>query len=243
MWIQVDPNWKTNLNSKNGKKRSFSYETRESKSFTTTKRMRLWCPTMKRKDIITWIHVYSNWKTNLNSKNDRKTSFSYETKASNSFIQMRRMWLWCPILKIKEITMWIHVYPNWKMNLNSKNCRKTSFSHETKASKSFIPTRRMWLWCPIMKRKEIIIWIDVYPNWKTNLNSKNGRKTSFFMKSMHQNHLSQRGEYEYGAQTWKEWRLLCESMFIPIERRTWILKTVEKQVFLMKSKHPNYISQ
>ena len=28
------------------------------------------------------IHVYLNWKTNFNSKNSRKRSFSYETKAS-----------------------------------------------------------------------------------------------------------------------------------------------------------------
>ena len=59
------------------------------------------------------------------------------------------------------------------------------------------------------------------------------------MKSKHQNHLSQLRECEYGAQTWKERRLLCESMFIPTERWTWILKVVEKQVFLMKPKHQN----
>ena len=68
-------------------------------------------------------------------------------------------------------------------------------------------------------------------------------KQVFFMKSMHQNHLSQWGEYEYGAQSWKERRLFCESLFIPIERRTWILKMVEKQVFLMKPKHRNHLSQ
>ena len=234
---------KTYLNSKIGNKKGFYYETKASISLIPMRRMCLWFPIMKRKEIIMWIHVYPSWKAYFNSKIGRNRSFSFKTKASMSFIPTRRMCLWCLILKRKEIIVWVHVYCNWKMNLNSKNGRKTSFSHETKASKSFIPTSRMWLWCPIMKRKEIIMWIHVYPNWKTNLNSKNGRKTSFLMKSKHQNHLSQRGEYEYGAQTWKERRLLCESMFIPIERRTWILKMVEKQVFPMKPKHRNHLSQ
>ena len=130
-------------------------------SFIPIRRIRLWCPIMKRKEIITWIHIYLNWKANLNSKNGRKRSFPYETKASKSFIPMRGMCLWCPFMKRKEIIMWIHVYPIWKMNFDSKNYRKTSFSYETNASLSFIPTRRMCLWYPIMKRKEIIKWIDV----------------------------------------------------------------------------------
>ena len=56
-------------------------------------------------------------------------------------------------------------------------------------------------------------------------------------KPKHQYRQSQRGERVYDAQSWKERRLLCESMFIPIERWTWILKMVGNQVFLMKSKH------
>ena len=36
-------------------------------------------------------------------------------------------------------------------------------------------------------------------------------------------------------------RLLCESMFIPIEKRTSILEMVEKEVFLMKPKHQNHL--
>ena len=96
----------------------------------------------------------------------------------NSFILMSWMNLWCPIVKRKEISMWICVYPNWKMNFNSKNGRKRSFSYETKDSISFIRTRRMNLW-PILERKEIIMWIQVYPNWKMNFSSKNSRKRSF----------------------------------------------------------------
>ena len=68
-------------------------------------------------------------------------------------------------------------------------------------------------------------------------------KQVFLMKPMHQNHLSQREECDYGAQSWKERRLLCESTFIPIERRTWIQKMVKSEVFLMKPMHENCLSQ
>ena len=149
--IHVYPNWKTYFNSKIGNKRSFSFETKASISLIPTRRMCLWCPIMKRKQIVMWIHVYRNWKTNFNSKIGNKRSFSCETKASISFLPSRRMCLWFPIMKGKEIIMWIYVYPNWKMNFNSKNGNKRSFSYETKASISFIPMRRTCLWCPIMK--------------------------------------------------------------------------------------------
>ena len=137
---------------------------------------------MKRKKIIMWIHVYSNWKTNFNSKNGRKISFSRETKASKSFIPMRRMWLWSPIMKKRDYYL-NQCLPNWKVNLNSKNSGKRSFSYKTKASKSFITISKMCLWCPIMNRNEIIMWIHVYPNWKMNFDSKNGRKWSFSYKN------------------------------------------------------------
>ena len=136
-------------------------------------------PNHEKNVIIMWIHIYPNWNTNFNSKIRNKRSFSFETKASISLIPTGRICLWLPIMKRKEIIMWIHIYPNWKINFDSKNGRKTSFSCETKASKSFTPTTRMWLWCPIMIRKEIIMWIHIYSSWKMNFNSKNGRETSF----------------------------------------------------------------
>ena len=135
--------------------------------------------------------------------------------------------------------MWIHVYPSCRMYFNSKIGNRRNFSYKTKASISFIPLRRMCLWYPIMKRKEIIMWIHVYPSWKMNFNSKNGRKTRFSYESKHRNHLSQWGEYVYGAQSWKERRLLCKSMFITIERRTSILKMVEREVFPSNPKQQN----
>ena len=63
------------------------------------------------------------------------------------------------------------------------------------------------------------------------------------MKPRHQNRLSQEGEGVYSAQSTKEGILLYESMFIPIERRTLILKMVEREDFLMKPKHQNRLSQ
>ena len=179
MWMHVYPNWKMNFNSKNGNKRSFSYQTKASISFIPMKRMCLWCPIMKWNEITMWILLYPNWNTNFNSKKDNKRSFSYDTKASISLIPTRRTSLWYLIRKWNEITIWIYVYPIWKTYFNSKIGDKRSFSFETKASISLIPTRRMCLWCPIMKRKEIVMWIHVYRNWKMNFNSKFGNKRSF----------------------------------------------------------------
>ena len=107
--------------------------------------------------------------------------FPYETKASISFIPIRSMSLWCPIMKRKEIIICISVYPNWQTNINSKNDRKISFSYETKASISFILMRRMCLWCPIMKRKEIIMWICVCPSRQTNFVSKKWVEVKLFL--------------------------------------------------------------
>ena len=120
----------------------------------------------------------SNWKMNFNSKNHWMRCFCIETKASISLIPIRRMCLWCLIIKRKEIVMWIRVCPNRRTNINLKNGRKKSVSYETKASIQLIPMRRMFLWCPIMKRKEINMWICVFPNLKMNFNSKNGQKRS-----------------------------------------------------------------
>ena len=148
------PYSRTNFDSKeNHGKKSFSNETKASISFIPLRRMCLWCQIMKRKEIIMWICVCPNRWTNINSKNGGKRNFSYETKVLISSIRMRRMYLWCPISKKKEIIMWISVYPNWKMNFNSKNDGKRNFSYETKASISFILIREMCLWCPIMKKK------------------------------------------------------------------------------------------
>ena len=99
--------------------------------------------------------------------NGGNKSLLKETKMLMPFIKMWGISLWCPILKKKDITMWLHVCPNWQTNLNSKNGWMKSFSYETKASMSFISMRRMSLWCPILKRKEITMWILLCVIWRT----------------------------------------------------------------------------
>ena len=61
-------------------------------------------------------------------------------------------------------------------------------------------------------------------------------RDGFLLKPMHQYHLFHWEECVYDAQAWKEKRLLYESMFIPIERWTSVLKMIIKDVFPMKPK-------
>ena len=129
----------------------------------------------------------TNWKMNFNSKNHWKRCFAIKTKASKSFIPMKRICLWCLIIKRKEIILWIHVYPIEKWTLFLKMVEKDVFLMKPEP---FIPMRRMCLWCLIMKWKEIIMWIHVYPNCKTNFNSRNGRKRSISYETKASIHLS-----------------------------------------------------
>ena len=50
-------------------------------------------------------------------KNGGQKSFSYGTKASMSFIPIKRMSLWFPIMKRKKNIMGIHVYPIFRLTL------------------------------------------------------------------------------------------------------------------------------
>ena len=58
----------------------------------------------QKRDYYVNLHL-SNKKMNFNSKTGKKRCFSYETKASISFISMMRMCLWCLIIKRKKIIM------------------------------------------------------------------------------------------------------------------------------------------
>ena len=136
---------------------------------------------------------------NFKSKNGKKRRFSFETKASLSFITMMRTCLWCLVTKRKEIILWICVCWNRPMNINSKNGGKRCFSYETKESIPFIPRRRMNLWHPIIKRKEIITWIRVYPIENRTLILKIWKRVVFLMKPKPQYHLSRCGESVCGA--------------------------------------------
>ena len=78
---------------------------------------------------------------------------------------------------------------------------------------------------------------------KNELDSKKVESDVFFLKPKHQNRLSQQVEWIYRAQWLNEWRLLCEFVFIPIEKWTLILKMAEREVFLMKPRHQYHLSQ
>ena len=145
-------------------------------------------PNHEKKVIIMWIHVHSKWNTNFNSKIGNTRSFSYETKASISLIPKRRMCLWCPITKRKEIIMGIHVYPNWNTNFNSKIGNKRSFSYETKASISLIPERRMCLWRAITKKRWLFCESMFIPTEIRTSIPKLVIREAFLMKPKHQYH-------------------------------------------------------
>ena len=72
---------------------------------------------------------------------------------------------------------------------------------------------------------------------------KNGEKWSFSYENKVSIYLSQWAEWICGAKSLKEKRLLCECMFILIERRTLIIKIVERKVFPMKPKYQYQLSQ
>ena len=142
-----------------------------------------------------WVYGSSSWnerrllrksmfvpiqKKTLILKNSGKRSFSYEAKATMSFILMRRMSLWCLIMKEKWLLYESVFVPIHKWTLTLKNNGMKSFSYETKAIMSFIPMSRASLWCLIMKRKEIIMWIHFSPYWQINLDSKKWREDNLF---------------------------------------------------------------
>ena len=47
-------------------------------------------------------------------------------------------------------------------------------------------------------------------------------REAFVMKPMHQCHLSQWGERVYDSQSWKDGRLLRESMINKIDKKLWL---------------------
>ena len=66
---------------------------------------------------------------------------------------------------------------------------------------------------------------------------KKGWKWSFSYETKAPILLSQWEKLIWGAQSLKEMRLQCESMFMQNERQSLILKMVEREVFLFKPKH------
>ena len=140
-------------------------------------------PIMKRKEITIWVRVCPNWEKKFNSKKGWKEKLFLWNQRSKIIYPNKKNEFMVLNNKKMEIIIWISVCPNDKWTLTLKNDGKRSFSFETKASMSFIPTRRLRLWCLIMKRKEITMWIRVYPNWVKKLSSKKWWKEKLFLRS------------------------------------------------------------
>ena len=68
-------------------------------------------------------------------------------------------------------------------------------------------------------------------------------RKALLMKPKHQCDISQWVEWVYGAQSWKEKRWLCESVFILIDRWTMILKSGRERCFSYDTKASILLSQ
>ena len=122
------------------------------------------------------------------------------------------------------------------MNFNSKEDGKKSFSSKTKASIHLSQWGEQICSAQPLKKKILLCESMFIPIEKWNLIIKIIEKKVSLMKPMHQYHLSQSGEYVYGAQSRKGRRLLWESMFIPTDRWTLTLKMLEREGFFYETK-------
>ena len=143
--------------------------------------MNLWCPITKEKRLLCAFMFILTKKWTVIPKWHKKKFFLWY-QCINSFIPMSRMNLWGLIIKRKEIIMWICAYPNWKTRFISKKWWKLKFFLRNQSINSFIPMRRMSLWCQLWKKKEIIMWNCVYLNLKVNFNSKKVKREVFLKK-------------------------------------------------------------
>ena len=72
------------------------------------------------------------------------------------------------------------------------------------------------------KEKRLLRQSMIIPIDKWTLMLKNGAKWRSSYGTRESTHLSQWGEWNYGAKILKEWRLACKSLFIPAKRWTLI---------------------
>ena len=118
------------------------------------------------------------------------------------------------------------------MNFDSKKWWEVKFFVWNKNIDSLIQASRMNLWCPIIERIEIIMWIHIYPSWKTNINSKIGRKRSFSYETKASIPLSQKGECAYGAQSWNKGDYYVNPCLPHLIDELWFKKWWEVKFFL-----------
>ena len=94
----------------------------------------------------------------------------------------------------------------------------------------------MNLWSLIIKEKRLLRESVFIPIENLTLILKMVEKDVFLVKPKLQYHLSQWREYAYGAQSWKQRRLLLVSVFTPIDWWTLILKHGKKWSFSYETK-------
>ena len=105
------------------------------------------------------------------------------------------------------------------------------------------PNKVNELWHPIFKEKRLLCESMFIPIKILTLILKLVEKEVFPMKPKHQYCLSQWVECVYAAKSLKERRLLCESMFIAIDRRTLIPKNEGKLSFCYETKASIHLSR
>ena len=96
-------------------------------------------------------------KLTLNLKHGGKRRFSYETKASMSFIPMNRTSYGTQSRKERRLLCESMFILTDRRTLILKKGGKRTFSYETKESMSIIPVSITSLLCPIKKENKIIM--------------------------------------------------------------------------------------
>ena len=121
-----------------------------------------------------WIRVCPKWQVN----------FNFKKRWKEKLFLWNQWWDWvygAQSWKKKRLLSESEFILIKKRSWIPKNGGKKSFSYETKDPMSFIPTRRMSLWCSIMKKMEIIMRIRVCPKWQMNFKSKKWWKKKLFL--------------------------------------------------------------
>ena len=164
---------------------------------------------------------------NINSKNDGKKSFSYETKApmssnrENEYMvpnHEKRRRLLCESMFI----------PIDKMNFNSKEWWKEKLFLWNQSINAIYPKEENKLMVPNLEKKENY-YVNPCLSWMTmNFNSKNDEKISFSNETKALMSFSPLRRMNLWCPIMKKMRLLYESVFVPIDRWSLTLKMMKR---------------
>ena len=112
-------------------------------------------------------------------KNSRKKSFSYETKASLSFILISKTSLRCLIMRKEEIITCICVYPNWQIRFDSKKWWEDKFFLLYQSINFIYPIEENEFMVPYHEKKKDYYLNSSIHRWTLIL--ENGMNRSFFL--------------------------------------------------------------